>query len=105
MVCAGIDSTINAGISGIMAYPNSCDYFFWLKILVGIFVILSFILYNRDRDKLQKPDMVSSMGVSALATIFLTLVLSLLPGVIQTDVFIEILVGGMVFVVIWLLKK
>ena len=104
MVCRGIDPAIDIGIEGILAFPTTCYYWYWGVVMAAIFVILSFILFNRDKDKFQRSDMISSMGVAALATIFLTLILSLL-NVVQTDVFITIFVGGMVFVVLWLLKK
>jgi len=104
MVCAGIDPIVDAGIEGIMRFPITCDYYFYAKIMAGIFIILTFILYYRDREKLVKPDVISCMGISAMATIFISLIGSLL-GIITSDVLIEIVVGGMIFIIIWLIKR
>lgn len=104
MVCAGLETLVNDSITGILAFPTSCDYQFYAKLMAAFFIVLAFILFNADRDKLVKADMVSSLGVSAIATIFLSLIGTFLE-IIQPDVFIEIFVAGMIFVVVWLLKK
>jgi len=44
------------------------------------------------------------MGISAIATIFVSLIGTLIK-IIQPDIFIEIFVIGMIFIVVWLLKK
>ena len=103
MVCAGLNTSVNSNIVGFLSYPTSCDPFFYLKILVALWVVLTFILYNRDKDKLIKADFLSSMGVSSLAIIFIALI-GTLVGFIQSDIFIYILVGGLVFIAIWLFK-
>ncbi len=106
MVCDGLNATINEGISGILAYPTTCDYYFYSKIMAAIWIILTMILYfnEKEKDNIPKPDMISCLGISSLATIFIALAGSLL-GIIQTDVFIEIFVMGMIFVAIWLFKR
>ena len=104
MTCNGLETLVDNSITGILAFPTSCDYYFYAKIMGAFFIILSMILFNRDKDKFQKSDMVSSMGVSAIATIFVSLIGTLIK-IIQPDVFIEIFVAGMIFIVIWLLKN
>lgn len=104
MVCKVLDPLIENTVLKILAYPTVCDYFFYLKFMAGLFVIITLILKAVDDDKFIKSDTLSAMGVSALAVIFLSLV-GTTWGFIQVDVFIEILVSGMVFVVVWLLKK
>lgn len=104
MVCRVLDPLIENSIVGILAYPTVCDYYFYLKFMAGLFIIITLILKATDDEKFIKSDTLSAMGVSALAVIFLSLI-GLTYGFIQVDVFIEILVAGMVFVVIWLLKK
>ena len=104
MVCRVLDPLIENEIVKLLAYPTVCDYYFYLKLMGGIFVIITLILKAVDDDKFLKSDTISAMGVSALAVIFLSLIASTW-GIIQADVFIEILVSGMIFVVIWLLKK
>jgi hypothetical protein len=104
MTCAGFDPTISTGIAGFLSYPTICDHHFWAKILAGFFIILTFILFNRDKERLVKADMLSSMGVSALATIFIA-VLGTLLGIISSDVFLEIFVTGLIFIAIWIFKE
>lgn len=104
MVCAGIETLADTSITGILSYPGICDPQFWAKIMGGIFVILSFGLFMWDREREIKPDMISSMGVGAIATIFLSLI-GTLVGFIQPDIFIEIFVVGMILIVVWMLKK
>lgn len=104
MVCAGIDPTIHNTILKLLAFPTSCDHYFYAKIFAGFWIILTFILYNNDkRDGLIKPDILSAMGVSAIATIFLAVIGTLLT-IVQGDVFIDILVAGLIPIIIWIFK-
>lgn len=103
MAFPGIE-TVGTSISEILSYPTTGDYYFYAKILAGIWVILTFILYRKEEDRLGRGDIVSSMGVSAIATIFLSVIGSLF-GIIQNDVNIQIIVGGLVFIILWLFKK
>lgn len=104
MVCSGIEVITDNTLIGILSYPNSCDFYFYAKLLAAFFIILSFILFKNDEAKLAKGDMISSLGVSAIATIFLSLIGTLL-NIIPREVFIEIMVAGMIFISIWLIKK
>ena len=103
-VCKGLETLADNTITGILAFPTSCDYQFYAKIMGALFIVLSSILYARDKDKFIKSDMISSMGVSAIAVIFISLIGTFLK-IIQQDIFIEILVVGMIFIVVWLLKQ
>lgn len=104
MVCSGIENLTNSGISGIMSFPTSCDYYFYAKVLGAIFIILTLILYNNDKRRYLKADLISAVGVSSIATIFIALIGTLLD-IIQRDIFILTLVIGIIFITIWLLKK
>ena len=103
-LCPGIETLSDTSIVGILSYPTICDTQFYGKIMAAIFIILAFGLFMRDRDRETKPDMISAMGVSAIAVIFLSLIGTLI-GFIQQTIFIEIFVVGMVLIVIWMLKK
>lgn len=104
MTCRLLDPLIEDTLVKVLAYPTVCDYYFYLKFMAGLFVILTLILKAVDDEKFLKSDTISAMGVSALAVIFLSLVASTW-GILQAEVFITILVSGMIFIVIWLLKK
>lgn len=104
MVCDGLNATLNTGISGILAFPTTCDYYFYAKILGAIWIILIFTLYFKEKETITKPDMISIMAISSIATMFIALAGSLLE-IVQPDIFIEIFVIGMIFIVIWLFKR
>ena len=104
MVCQELTGNINSSISSILSYPSTCVPQFWGEIMGAFFIILTMILFNRDKDKYLKSDMISAMGVSSIATIFVSLIGTLI-GIIQNNVFIEIFVVGTIFIIIWLLKK
>lgn len=104
MVCEGLESLTDTGISGILSYPNTCFNWFWGLIIAAIFFVIALSLYFRDRDRQVNPDFMSILGVSSLASIMIALAGSLL-GLIQKEVFSVILAVGLVFVIIWLIKR
>lgn len=104
MVCAGLETLTDTSITGILAFPTTCHYYFYLEIMAAFFIILAMILYNKDILKLGKPDMISSMGVSAIATIFISTVGTAI-NIIQQDVFLIILVVGLLLIAVWIFKK
>ena len=104
MVCAGLETLTDKSITGILAFPTSCDYQFYAKVMAAFFIILSSILFYRDKKEHRKADMISAMGVSAISTIFVALIGTFIK-IIQPDIFIEIFVVGMIFIVLWILKK
>ena len=104
MTCTGIETLIDSSITGILAYPNTCDYYFYAKIMGAFFIILSLSLYYKDKERLTKSDMISCLGVSAIATIFVSLIGTFIK-IIPSDIFIKIFVVGMIFIVIWVFKK
>lgn len=104
MTCVGIDQLNNTRIVDILSYPSSCDFQFWAKIMAGFFIILAFILYKSDEEKQNKGEMISCLGVSGLATIFVSLA-GTLVGFIESIVFLEILIGCLIFVILWMFKK
>lgn len=104
MVCKGLEILTDNTILGILQFPTSCDYYFYFKIMAAFFIIIAMLLYNQDRDKFLKSDMISALGVSGIATIFVSL-LGTLIKIIQQDVFIEILVICSMFIIFWLVKR
>lgn len=115
VACGSLALLGEAGIVGLLAYPTSCDYYFYLKIFASLFIILSFLLKDSEEERNFRPgDMISSMGVSAIVVIIIALFgtfleAPLLDGtiikVVQPDIFITTLVAGLVIIVIWILKK
>ena len=104
MTCVGLETLVDNSITGILAFPTSCFYYFYAAIMFAFWLILSMGLFNKDSDKFIRSDMISSMGVSAIVTIFVSLIGTLI-NIIQRDVFIIIFVIGMIFVVLWYIKR
>jgi len=93
-----------------LIYPTSCYYYFWSTILFGLFILLVLTLYFRERDRETHPDIISNMGVSSMAIIFLSLILTLMKNsdgipVLQSDLFIYHIVFGLILILIWIFKK
>lgn len=103
MVCSGLDPTVHNTIIELLKFPLSCDYYFYAKIVGGIWAILTFILFFLDRDKLGRGEMLSSMAISSFATIVIALAGTPL-GIITADIMILTFVLGMIPIVIWLIK-
>lgn len=104
MVCTGLETLADQTITGILAFPTSCYYQFYAMMMGVLFIVITFTLKAVDEEKFLKSDTISAMGFSAIVTIFISLIGTTI-NIIQPDIFIEIFVIGMIFVVIWLLKK
>lgn len=105
MVCKGIDTLTDNTIVGILQFPTSCWYNFYLAVMTAFFITLALILFNREKnEELRKADMISCLGVSAIVTIVISTI-GTFPGIIQTDMLIKIFVGGLIFIALWMLKK
>ena len=103
MVCKGLEELTDQSIQGFLTFPLTCDHYFYAKMMAAFFIIISSVLFLRERDRVAKPDYLSALGVSAIATIFISLIGTLI-GIITTDVFIEIFVIGMIFIALWIFK-
>jgi hypothetical protein len=104
MTCAGLETLSDKSLAGILAYPNSCFYYTWGLIMAVIWIVLAFSLYHREKERVVNPDILSILGISSIAIIFLSLIGTTF-NIIQHDVFIEILVFGFIFIAIWFFKS
>ena len=105
MVCAGLETLTDNTIIGILRFPTSCYYTFYREVMIAFFLVISMILFFRDKDEGQtNPDFLGSLGVSAIATITISSFMTLLK-MIEQEHFIQIVVGGIVIIALWLLKK
>ena len=108
MVCS-IFTNINS-VGDFLVWPTSCNYYFYLVVFITIFITLSLILYNRQKDSEIRADVISSLGVSAIATVILTMIGTLIKNeadipMVQQDIFLFIFAGGIVFILIWFFKR
>lgn len=101
----------NIGLVEILIYPTTCFYYTYAFIFFALFILLSLFLYNREKgDGLLKPDMISSLGTSASAILFLALIGTLIKTtdnipLVQFDIFRYIFVIWMVLAAVWYWKR
>ncbi len=111
MVCSGLDIMgTNQTIADYLVFPTSCVYSFWGIMLFTIFVLLTFILYNRERETFIQADLISSAGVSSTAVMFLLVVGSLVKSstgipMIQQDILLSGVALWIVISALWFFKK
>lgn len=92
-----------SGIAGIMKLPTSSYPYYWAWILGGIWLIIVLAMYNREKEKIGKANILSSMAVACLAIIFLSVIGTVL-GIISLEIMIYILVLSLVVIGIWFLS-
>ncbi len=99
------------GIEDYLVFPTTCYYYFWAVILFVLFLILSYVLYNRERETVNpQSDLISSMGVSATAVFFLAVIGSLITStngipMIQQDILLTVVALWIVLAALWFFKK
>lgn len=111
MVCSGLEIMgANQTIADYLVFPTSCVYSFWGIIFFTLFILLTFILYNKEREIFVQADLISSAGVSATAVMFLLVVGSLIKSatgipMIQQDILLTGIAFWIVISAIWFAKK
>lgn len=111
MVCEGLTVMgTDLGWADYFVFPTTCFYWFYAVLLFGIWGSLTFILFNTEREKYVKADLISCMGVSATAVMFLTLIGTLVKStsgipMIQSDILLYVFAFWIVFVGIWFFKE
>lgn len=103
MVCDGLETLTSYGIEDILSFPNSCDFYFWPKMFLALWAIIAFTLYNDEKERIVKADLLSCLGVSSLAVIFLSTITTLFE-LIPLRAYIQMTIFLMVFIIIWLAK-
>ena len=108
MVCAEFININSVG--DLLVWPTGCNYHFYLIVFATIFIVLTLILYNRQKESQITADLISSLGVSSIAIIFLALIGTLIKNsadipMVQSDIFLYVFAFGIVFILIWFFKK
>lgn len=104
MACEGIETISNFTISTFMQYPSSCDTYFYPKILGALFLIMSLSLFFAERKRIANPNLLSIMGISSLAVLFIGLIITLFDAM-ETIIFVEVIVVLSIFIVLWLIQR
>ena len=91
----------NATIGDFMAFPNNVYPYFWVWLIGALWFIITLTLYFSEKEKIGKTNILSSMGVSSLACLFLSTMGTLL-GIISLEIMIYILVFCLLIIVVWI---
>ena len=92
------------GIAELLALPNASYPFYWGLIMIGLWIIVSFTIYFKEKSTLAKGNLLSAMAVSAFAIIMLSTIGTLL-NIITLTVFLPLLIGGLVIIAIWIFSS
>lgn len=103
MVCSGLEVLTDPTISSILAFPNSCDYYFWAKIMGAFWIILTLTMFFREKEIMVKPDIISCLGVASIATTFVNTIGTFL-NIMPLDVFIKFTIVMVIFIGLWMFK-
>jgi hypothetical protein len=108
MVCTPI-FTINS-IADLLVWPTTCDYFFYLKIFLAVFIILAWFLYKTDKKIVPwAADFWSSLSVASIAITMLGIIGTLIANtdgipMISPEILLIILAITIPIILIWLFK-
>lgn len=99
----GLESLKDTSVAGIMSFPLTGDYYFYAKILFGIWLILGLGFFFEEKKRLGKGNMLSSLAVASFATIVLAVIGSLFD-IVTKEIFVSTIVLGVIFIFIWFIK-
>ena len=108
MVCSGFTGITNMG--DILVWPTSCNYYFYLVVFATIFITLTLVLYNKEKEERIRSDIISCLGVSSIVTLFLALIGTLIKNsagipMVQQDIFLYVFAFSIIFILIWFFKR
>ena len=108
MVCATFTGITNIG--DLLVWVTICNYYIYLIIFATVFITLTLILYNKEKEDRLRSDIISCMGVSSIAILFLALIGTLIKNtagipMVQLDIFLYIFSFSVIFILIWFFKK
>ncbi len=92
--------TNSSGIGGLLSLPNASYPYFWAWILGGLWVIITLTTYIKEKDKIGKGRILSSMAVACLAILFLGTIGTVL-GIVSVDIMVYILVFSLIIIGLW----
>lgn len=93
-----------SGITDILTYPLTGDYYFYGKILVGLYFILVSVLFIEENERTGRSSFLSAMAIASFAVIIIAFAGSL-AGIITSEIFILTVVLGGIQIGIWFFIK
>lgn len=94
----------NATIGNFMSLPNNSYPFFWAWILGGLWIIIALTLYFKEKEKIGRGNLLSSMAISSFAIIILS-TLGTIVGFVTLEIFIPLLVLGFLIIGVWFFSR
>ena len=104
MAFTGLEDINITGVESILSYPNTGDYYFWGKILLGLWIILGLGFFFEEKKRLGNGNILSAFAFSSIAVMVLGLIGSSFD-IITREVLISIMVLGSAFIFIWFVKR
>jgi hypothetical protein len=95
---------INNTITDIITYPLTADYYFYAKILAGIYFIIGAVLFIEENERTGRSNYLSAMAISSFICIILAFAGSV-AGIITAKIFVIVLVLGGLQLGIWFMTK
>ncbi len=92
--------TNTSGIGGFLSLPNSSYPYFWAWILGGIWLIISFTLYFKEKERKSVGNILSSMAVACFALLVLS-VIGTIVGFVSTEIMVYFLVFCFLIIGVW----
>ena len=111
MVCEDLSIMgSDIGMVEILIYPTTCFYYFYAVIFFALFIVIALYLYNKEREKFTKADMIGSLATSSTAILFLSLIGTLIKTssgipMVQNNIFLYIFAIWIILVSLWFFKK
>lgn len=94
----------NPSVGNVLSLPNNSYPYFWLWIMGGLWLIISFTLYFKEKEKKGFGNILSSLGVASLAIIVLSTVGTMI-GIITLNIMIYILVFCLLIIGVWIFSN
>lgn len=110
LICTIASLKTITGFADLLVWPTGCDYYFYLKIFLGIMAILSWGIYKAEKKfNPYGADFLSCLGVVSIAVTLLGLIGSLITNtagipMISAEVLLYLLAIAIPIVLIWIFK-
>lgn len=92
------------GIGGLMSLPNSSYPWYWVIIMIALWLIFSLTMYFKEKSSNGRGNLLSSMAVSSFAILVLSTIGTLF-NIITMQVFLPLLIGGLMVIAIWIFSS
>jgi hypothetical protein len=107
MACQEISEIIS--ISDLLVFPTTCDYFFWLKVLLVITFLVAWRIFRAEENRTGRGDFISAGAISSLSFTILAGFGKVIKNssdipMIQTEIMMYLLAITIPLNLIWIFK-